>query len=527
VSVLFDAGRMMTGWRVFWLRPDAMRSGLRGSVLAGWEDLPSRETQAGMLAGDPIFLSPDHRVDALLGAYGRSRAFRRYTAETKRNYATDISLFLTFLWSRGRGWQQALPSDVEDYEHWRRFAESNPARVGGSKWDRELAAFTGLYQWAVGERVIGRSPVAMREVRGRYGEVLTVAVARAKDSRPSNVHWLTPRTWRRWIDTGLRGHGLEQIPELGWTGRTEDRNVAFVRLLTSSGLRRGEGGSLLTFEVPQRQLEGGRYFRGKVAAAVTRSKRSRTFYVAAEAVGDIEVYADSSRALAIAEAQRRGRYDGLAGMRLVTEVTRGARPAVRWREPDGTAGARALDHLSVAERMLLFTERSKGPEPLWLWLNEQGMPFGPHSWEGVFRRANQRCDRVLTPPDRRGRDPHQVSAPYATPHSARHSFALYMLVVLEQLMDRRYGLSPDERRDFRLLYGDPWFMVQTLLGHASREVTLRHYLSPVADLQLRSMLTAADAPVAAPMPELDDVFAGIARDSPEIQDFGPDGAGQR
>lgn len=58
----------MTGWRVFWLRPDAMRSGLRGSVLAGWEDLSSRETQAGMLAGDPIFLSPDHRVDALGGA---------------------------------------------------------------------------------------------------------------------------------------------------------------------------------------------------------------------------------------------------------------------------------------------------------------------------------------------------------------------------------------------------------------------------------------------------------------------------
>jgi hypothetical protein len=75
----FDAGMMMSGWRVFWLRPDAMRTGLRGSVLTGWEDLPSCEAEAGMLAGDPVFLSPDHRVDALLGAYGRSRAFRRFT----------------------------------------------------------------------------------------------------------------------------------------------------------------------------------------------------------------------------------------------------------------------------------------------------------------------------------------------------------------------------------------------------------------------------------------------------------------
>jgi hypothetical protein len=44
----------------------------------------------------------------------------------------------------------------------------------------------------------------------------------------------------------------------------EDRNVAFVRLLTSSGLRRAEAGSLLMFEVPERRLDGGRYYRGKV-----------------------------------------------------------------------------------------------------------------------------------------------------------------------------------------------------------------------------------------------------------------------
>jgi hypothetical protein len=63
------------------------------------------------------------------------------------------------------------------------------------------------------------------------------------------VHWLTPRTWRRWIDVGLRGYTKVGVVESGWVGRTEDRNVAFVRLLVSSGLRRAEGGSLLTFEV--------------------------------------------------------------------------------------------------------------------------------------------------------------------------------------------------------------------------------------------------------------------------------------
>lgn len=304
-------------------------------------------------------------------------------------------------------------------------------------------------------------------------------------------------------------------------GRVEDRNVAFVRLLTTSGLRRAEGGSLLTFEVPALRLDGGRFYRGVVAAQVTRSKKRRTFYVAVDAVGEVEVYVESSRAAVVRRAQRRGRYERLPERRVVTEVTRGRRPVVRWRDRDGVLGARALDELTVRDRACLFTEGPRGLEPLWLWLNEQGLPLGVHSWDGVFATANRRCERVLTPVDRVGLDPHAVFAPYATPHSARHSFALYMLVVLNTLMDRRFGLSPQERRDFRLLYGDPWFMVQCLLGHASRETTVDRYLAPVADLALRSMLAdAADpAAVSSPMPELDEVFARVARESDGIQDL--------
>jgi hypothetical protein len=252
---------------------------------------------------------------------------------------------------------------------------------------------------------------------------------------------------------------------------------------------------------------------------VTRSKKARTFYVAADAVGEIEAYVDSSRAWAVRQAQRKGHYERLPGLRVVTEVTRRVNPAVRWRELNGPAGESPLHELTVQERMLLFTEGPQGLEPLWLWLNERGMPFGVHSWEGVFRAANEHCERVLTPPSRIGLDPHQVFAPYATPHSARHSFALYMLVVLNMLMDQRYGLREEERRDFRLLYGDPWFMVQQLLGHSSRDTTVDRYLAPVADLQLRSMLAGAAEPIAAPMPELDAVFARVARESEGIQDL--------
>jgi len=516
----YKRGVARVSWRVFWVPQDPVRSGVRRSLLQGWEDLSAREDDVGVRAGDPIFVSPDYWVDPILSLYGQSNKFRKYTVETKRNYATDIALLLTALWTRGKSWMQATPKDLDDYEDWRRLALTNPQRIGGSKWDRELAAFASLYTWATRERFLAQNPVVMKHVVGRNGEVLTVPENRSGDARSSNVHWLTPRTWRHWIDIGLRGHTREGVPEPTWVGRLEDRNVAFVRTLTSSGLRLGEGGSLLTFEVPKRQLGGGRYYRSKVAGAVTRSKKQRTFYVASDAVGEIESYVASSRAWAIRKAQRAGRYDRLPQMRLVIEVTRGLRPKVRWCDQDGIIGERDLNLLTWQERILLFEEGPHGPEPLWLWLNEQGLPFQPHSWEGVFRSANQRCERMLTPPQHLRRDPHQIYAPYATPHSARHSFALYMLVVLNYLMDQRYGLTPEERRDFRLLYGDPWFMVQNLLGHASRDTTVQHYLAPVADLQLRAMLATADSdPAEAPMAELDAVFARVARESEGIQDI--------
>ena len=38
-------------WRVFWVPRDAVRTGVRRRVLAGWEDLPAREEAVGVRAG--------------------------------------------------------------------------------------------------------------------------------------------------------------------------------------------------------------------------------------------------------------------------------------------------------------------------------------------------------------------------------------------------------------------------------------------------------------------------------------------
>jgi integrase len=322
------------------------------------------------------------------------------------------------------------------------------------------------------------------------------------------------------VNVGLLGHSADGVPDAAWNGRLADRNSVFADLLFSSGIRLTEGASLLTLEIPRAGGDDRRYFSGQLAPVVTKSKRARTFYVAAPVMSAIESYRESTRAAMIRRAQRVGRYDEIPHLRLVTSVTGRRTKVLHWRDRDGTVGATALAQASVDERIILFTEGPDGPEPLWLWLNESGFPLRPASWEGVFRNATNRCQEVLAGV--------MSEPPFCTPHMCRHSFALYMLVALHHAMDVRLGLTPGERRDFRLLYGDPWRMVQDLLGHASVETTRSIYLAPVSDLQLQSLLSgpaqSSSMSEGDAADEISLVLARLATETDRIQDLRDDWA---
>jgi site-specific recombinase XerD len=472
------------GWKVYWVPERREVVAPRLPVLAGLEDLAAREERTGIHPGDPIMLSPDCRVEELLSLFFCRSAFARLAPETKRNYTDDYRVFFDFLWGRAKVWTEATADDLWDFEDWRTRSPRNPARVGAARWNRGLAALTRLYQWAHRHNHITANPIVMNESLSRFGQVIEAPQARAKNPRSSNVHWLTPRMFRLWVNVGLRGHTVAGLPDAAWAGRLEDRNTAFADLLLSSGLRLGEGASLLTIELPSSALDGGRYYPARLARAVTKSKRARTFYISAPALTQIEAYLQAGRAAAIRRAQARDRYALLPEVRVVTRVSGYRKTFVYWHDRDGVEGRKALADTTVEERMRFFVPGPVGLEPLWLWLTEAGLPFRPASWENVFRAANDRCAAVLGPV--------MNEPPFATPHSARHSFALYMLVVLHHVMDRRMGLTPEERRDFRLLYGDPWRMVRDLLGHADETITRQTYLAPVADLQLQSLLADSE-----------------------------------
>jgi hypothetical protein len=132
----------------------------------------------------------------------------------------------------GRYWHEADPDDLLDWEAWRR--GQRPGRgIGGSKWQRELAALRLVYEWAEKEQHIARSPVPVHQCGG----VATAADQAPRDVRSADVKWVTPRTYRLWRDTGLLGYDAAGQPDLSWRGRNDGRNAAFTDLLFSGGLR--------------------------------------------------------------------------------------------------------------------------------------------------------------------------------------------------------------------------------------------------------------------------------------------------
>ncbi|MGH3157240.1 MAG: site-specific integrase [Streptosporangiaceae bacterium] len=472
-----------------------IRPGFDG-LLDRWSDIAERERRLGVCEGTPILIGPDGRVDARLAYFARRSAFARLASSTQDSYLKDLRLFFTFLWSRGKSWDQADHEDIDDYEWWRRRSPDNPRRIGGAKWSRELAAFVLLYDWAAGAGHLPRSPVLTHPARARDGTTARAADAAPRDVRTSNVKWVTPRTYRLWRDVGLGGYDRDGLPEPGWRGRNDGRNVAFADLLFDSGLRLKEAGCLLTVEVPH-ALSGHSYYEGTVAAAIAK-RRERMFYVSAAALGRVAAYLATTRRAAVARARREGRYERMTERRTVTVITRGKAPRISWTDAHGGAGQAPVRVLAERERRTLLIEGPDGLEPLWLWLADSGLPLAFESWEKVFAAANARCERRGVPV-------------YVTPHMCRHSFALKMLVTLQRAMDRRLGLDPAEREHLRQVYGDAFTLVRDLLGHRSEVTTRQIYLEPLSGLRLRGFLEDSE--------DLDEILAAVAASHRQVIDI--------
>lgn len=454
-------------WRLGHWQPESTRRGGEKEV-AQWQ----RERALGLTAGLPFLLRPDGSPDIDVLAFCASPTFKLLTEQTRESYAKDLRLFLSFLDSQSIDWREATWSDLLDYEHWRRRDPSNPYAISGAKMARELAACRKFYDWQQARGLLTQTPFTTNFTANG----VELSRLQTKDARRTRVKWLTPRAYRQWLHVGLEGALPDSRLDPSWRGRSEGRNAALAELLWTSGLRLREAGTLLLDELPSPDPTS-QYLRARVGQSVAKG-RGRDFWMSSAARQQIESYCRSTRAMLVARAQAAGTYTAMPSAIIATHKPGNRLTLV---ETDTSAVREVtFDQLTTGERRRLLIEGPQGLEPAMLFLTETGLPLRYESWEAVFKQASLRCQRLAVPVT-------------CHPHMLRHSFALRMLVTLIHAFDRRLGLSEDERKDYRLLFGDPWVLVQTLLGHAHPDTTRDVYLEPVQGLQLELFLNADDA----------------------------------
>ena len=192
-------------------------------------------------AGDPCSYRRIRSVDPDLLDFVRSQEFRGLNARRSGTTRRISGCAEVLVFARGAV-EEATERDLRPTTGTggaprRRIRSGSAGRSG----NREAAAFTKLFRWA---KVVPL-PVDVSRTEDR-----------AADSVSSRVSWLTPRTCRGCGRTS----GCAAILAPGCLGRVGgadgDGSTSFVQLMLSSGLRRQEGGSLLTFELPTQAQRG-------------------------------------------------------------------------------------------------------------------------------------------------------------------------------------------------------------------------------------------------------------------------------
>ena len=482
-------------WRLCWARQPNRPYTARSDVLADFPDLAEREAALGIRPGQPFLLMADGRPDIDVLEFFRSTAFKSLAAGSQESYAPDIQLFLSFLSVQGIDWRDATFEHLADYEFWRRRDQQNPDRVGAATFSRDMAAIKKFYDWHQWRGNVAVSPVALHKP-GSAGDSDSPRL-QPNAVRSVQLKWLTPRAYRRWRDVGLGGYDGDGRRDATWRGRNDGRNLAFAEAMWSSGLRLREAGTLVLGEIPNADNQV-RYAKDRVGQAVAKG-RGRDFWISAAALKHIDNYVISTRAVAVHRARSEGRYDGLTDIKIVDTVDHHRR--VHFTKWDGSKGTVPLDSLDANDRLNFYIRTDRGLEPWMVWLSEAGLPLPYRTWEAIFSTANKRCQTL-------GVDIH------CHPHMLRHSFALRMLVTLIYAHERKMGITPAERREYRHIFGDPWVLVQTLLGHVNVETTRNCYLEPVSGLQVDLFLNddvAEDASIS-------DFITHIAASAPGIVD---------
>jgi site-specific recombinase XerD len=425
----------------------------------------------------PFLLSPTFDYDVGLNAFFLSPKMQGAAQNTLDAYARDMAGFFTFLWTaRDRTlWRDATEADHLAYRTWR----IRELARAGSTWGREVATVNAFYEWAWAAGQVALNPIPQRASKPRpTGAVGARAAGRTPATAPHNtrrdkIEWLPPKSYRQWRDIGVRGYGLDGLPEPGFRGRWAARNAVFCDLMVRTGLRLTEQASLTVFELPRQPTPGGTgYQRLWLPASIAKWGSCRWIYVPVAMVHELALYRDLDRPEAVETGRARGRYNRIQRPLVIEDPNR---PEVSLPGQYGSPQRVKLGQLTPKERRRVLVDTSDGLEPAIFWLSEEGTPVAVPTWKELFTQANKRCAQ---------RGLHLR----CHPHALRHSFAV---VTLEQLqrghLRELSGMSPAQRTHYTHIFGDPLDWVRRRLGHSSVSVT-QVYLHCLAELEMATRM---------------------------------------
>ncbi|MFI9193004.1 hypothetical protein ACIG0A_27380 [Streptomyces californicus] len=452
-----------------------------GQIFGGGVENLLREPRGrGARHGQGFVLGPDGRPDPRVNACLSSAKWRNLRRESDKDYSYSLVVWLNFLHLLGVQWWEATDDHAEEFLFWRVTDPANGDRVQTNSFSRDLAGLKKFYKW------VGRK----YGVANPFEDFDAPAIARR-----SNVKWLDPAGFTRWLDLGIRGMDLDGRPDRWWRGRNEQRDTAFCQGLYGNGLRVAEWASVMIPELPPYDRQR-RYYACHLADACAKKGYGHPYWTPQSAMKGVISYIEGPRAAAVRRAQQTGRYERVQEMRLVLE-THGT-SAVTLERPGGGREKWLWNDVGKLTRLQLFRRTEQGLEPVSLWLNEDGLPRAWTGWEHTFETANQRIEGL------------GLEGFSCTAHMLRHSLALKWYSIGKLVRSAQLGhLSTEERADFREEFGSTWHLVQTMLGHRSVETTKGVYLEPFKVLDVEILLAHAEGfPVAEFMAE---VFANHPR----------------
>ncbi|WP_030782122.1 site-specific integrase [Streptomyces sp. NRRL S-920] len=417
--------------------------------------------------GTPFFLGPDMRPSEPLCSFFLELA-KTVKAKTMQDYAYDAMDLVDFLEELDPP-TDLLSATEDDLLAYREdCTELRESPDMPATWKRRRATINNFYTWATDPRtkLLEERPYHRRS-NGR--DVLSWGATSELD-----VRHLTFRQWRSLKLVGLRGLLPNDRVDPQFRGRSPLRNSAGGELAITTGMRLREFSCLFDIEVPSPRRDGS---PAEVPLqAIAKFGIPRVVTVQDMTLREIDMYRRTERAAMVrasakALSRRRDELFVVSDIdlrrRKLTGILHGRRRTFR------------IEAIPAETRRRTVFEGDHGLEPMALFVGRGGRMPTKTRWEQIFDEALVRTRRIIEDYEGDVVMPAQVKI-----HDTRHTFAIYMLQMLTQLVVQEEAERLREGGHGAFLADhisrNPLLILQRLLGHRSPKSTMR-YLRYIRD----------------------------------------------